>query len=163
MIEIHIDQWNNHFIWAGIRPVALKLFPFHDLNNRFWIVNLCILQQISVIPAFYFIKIHMVFRTEPGYLWLGKTCIISENLRIQHCELIKIIKCWLRFHLFDWQNPGKIRELNVFGRLRSLKKSTQKIDIFFLHLFVGGLITDQNIPFIHDYNEFFPCCRINAG
>ena len=123
-IIIHTDQRHNHLIRSRFRPVASELSLRHNTHNRFWIINLIAIEQISVIPFFYFIKVSAIFSTEFLYLFLSKSDVGCKLICLKHGKLIKIINSRLRFFLFNRQNSSKICKLDIFGWLHAFKHTS---------------------------------------
>ena len=152
-IIIHINQRSNCFIRCRFGPITFKFSFQHHTYNRSRIINLIILQKITIIPAFDFIKILMIFLRKFLYFILRKTNIRSQIARTQHCKLIKIIQCRLCFFFFYRKNTCKISKLNVFSWFSSFKHSPQEIDIRLLNLSICCRVSNQNIPFINNDNK----------
>ena len=49
-VEIHVNQWHDCFIAAGIGPVAFIFSVQHQADNGFGIIYLIPFQRISIIP-----------------------------------------------------------------------------------------------------------------
>ena len=92
-VKIHIDERDNRVIRACAGPVALIFIPAKDFDNSFWIINLTVLQQITIIPPFDLLKIPMILITKRFYFFFCKTNIFRKTACIQHRKLIKIIQC----------------------------------------------------------------------
>ena len=92
-VKIHINQWNNCFIRACLRPVTSEFTFLHYTNHCFRIINCSIFQQISIIPSFYFFKIFLICFAQISYFLFRKSNIRRKVTGLQHCKLIKIIQC----------------------------------------------------------------------
>ena len=120
-VKIHINQWNNCFIRACLRPVTSEFTFLHYTNHCFRIINCCIFQQISIIPSLYFLKIFLVCFAQLFYFIFCKPNIRCKITGLQHCKLIKIIQCRLCLLFFDRQNSCQISQLNILCWLSSFK------------------------------------------
>ena len=162
-IKIHIDQRNNRFIRGRSRPVTLEIPLQHQIHNGIRIVNMLIAKLISIVPVSNRLEAPSVLHTQVFHFLLRKPHIRGKRTGTQHRILLKIVQCRLRSLLFNWKDPGQISKLKIFCRLCSLEQSTKKSNIFFLCPLIGGFITNQNIPFIDDHNEFYPCLCMKKG
>ena len=67
------------------------------------------------------------------------------------------------FSPFYWKNTGQINQLDILCWFCSLEHCSKEVDIILLRFGIARFITDQNIPFINNHNEFLPSQRIDTG
>ena len=90
-IIIHIDKRNNCFIRSSLRPVTSKPAPHTNTYYCFRIIYLIVLQQITIIPIFYFLKISVISFAKILHFSFCKSNIWRHHSCIKHCKFIKII------------------------------------------------------------------------